>query len=180
MSDDERTERLALNHPDNVLGAITRAISADTLHLFPEEYQLTIQGALDNGWSSLLDLLKLAPKDMSGEAALTWWRNLSITDAKRGHVHSSHVCAARMFLAMPAGGAPSEATFSSTTETVTKKRNQLGDDTLEMMTVVRNFLRSPEFDLTKLTNEMGEDANAAVKAWEAAEVAGAAEIANDE
>jgi len=148
---------------------ICRAITADTVHLFPEHLQVAIEGALDNGWPSLLLMLRDAPVDMSGLDALAWWRSLSQGDAERGNLFSSHIRAARIFLSLPAGGAPSEATFSSTTEVVTKKRNQLGDVTLEMMTVIRNFLQMPDFDLTKLIEEIGDDARAVVEAMEAVE-----------
>ena len=55
---------------------------------------------------------------------------------------------------MPAGGSPSEFAFSATTEMVTKKRNNLGDDTLERLLVVRHYLRSKYYNFITLVNHV--------------------------
>ncbi len=52
---------------------------------------------------------------------------------------------AAMYLSGVATSAPSERAFSSTTGSITKKRTQLGDDTLEMITVCRDWVRQPSF-----------------------------------
>jgi hypothetical protein len=77
--------------------------------------------------------------------------------------------AARMFLSLPAGGAPSESAFSSTTDTLTKKRMSLADDTLEMMTVVRDYVRLPDFDINELATALAAKADAAAATAAAAE-----------
>jgi hypothetical protein len=41
---------------------------------------------------------------------------------------------------------------------VTKKRNCLGDDTLEQMTVVRHFVHSPRYKFDVLAKKMEADA----------------------
>ncbi len=64
---------------------------------------------------------------------------------------------------MPAGGAPSESVFSATTDMVTKKRNCLGD-TLEQMTIVRHFVRSPRYKFDVLAKKMAADAKEQKKA----------------
>jgi len=98
------------------------------------------------------------------------WSNSLTRTSERG-AYFDHARAVRLFLALPAGGAPSEATFSSTTEMVTKKRNRMGDATLEMLTVVRDFLRHPDFDLPTLIKDIEDAALEAVKAVEQAEEA---------
>jgi hypothetical protein len=73
-------------------------------------------------------------------------------------VLSHFFLSARIFLSMPAGGAPSECVFSSTTDMVTKKRNCLGDDSMEQMTIVRHFVRSLHYNFGVVAKKMEENA----------------------
>lgn len=144
------------------LKAVTSAITADTLHLFEEDTQVGVEAVMDAGWPMLLQKLRTVPVEQHTRGGLDWWVAMSKADAHSGHLHANHILAARLFLAMPAGSAPSEATFSSTGEAVTKKRNQLSDATLEMITVIRHYLRSDDFNLDQLIASIGADAEAAV------------------
>ena len=87
---------------------------------------------------------------MSGGASANWRNHDVYRYEKSANVLSHYLRAARLYLSMPAGGSPSEVAFSSTTEMVTKKRNALSDCTLELMTVIRHFVRQPNFDFDKL------------------------------
>jgi hypothetical protein len=133
--------------------AVRDAIIADTLLLFEsEELRETLEHSMKQSFKMLLTELNNAA--LNGMTCLQWWAELQARDAKRGHIFSNFFLSARVFLSMPAGGSPSECVFSSTTDMVTKKRNRLGDDTLEKMTVVRHFLKSRFYNFDDLANEM--------------------------
>jgi hypothetical protein len=90
------------------------------------------------------DLAKstLTVADDDALSILSWWR-----DCKQDGVEVFKN-AVRVIMCIPAGSSLSEFTFSHTTRDVTKLRNRLGDDTLEMLTVVQSFLihGDKEFD----------------------------------
>jgi hypothetical protein len=152
---------------DRDLIDIRDAIIGDTIVLFSDDVQDVIGSQMPLGWASLLVALdKGADGNMDGEGCLAWWHKLSKNDAKKGNIHSNWVRSARMYLAMPAGGAPSEVGFSSTGEMVTKKRNLLGDKTLEQMTIIRHYVCQPGFDFNNLVELMGENATAVLDAIE--------------
>ncbi len=146
--------------------AVRDAIIADTLHLFDDDDD-GLDVSMSASWPSLCAKLRAAPPALEGPAALHWWAHLQASDARKAHRFSPWCRAARMFLSLPAGGAPSESAFSSTSEMVTKKRMRLNDDTLEMMTVVRDYVRLPEFDINELATTLAAQADAAVAAAEA-------------
>ncbi len=123
--------------PERDREAVRDAIIADTLHLFAGANDDDDDG-LDVSMSATK--LRAAPAALEGPEALVWWANLQEADARKAHRLSPWCRAARMFLSLPAGGAPPESAFSSTSEMVTKKRMRLGDDTLELMTVVRDYV----------------------------------------
>ena len=149
---------------------IRAIIIEDTVALFPENRQDLVADLMPRAWDLLLAQLdKAADLQLDGEGCLAWWRNFSIDDAKYGNTYSPWIRSARMYLAMPAGGAPSEIGFSSTGEMVTKKRNSLGDETLEQMTIVRHYVRQPGFDFVKMAEAIGESAAEAIKAIDALE-----------
>ena len=137
------------------LQAAKGAIIADTLSLIrDEEMHEPIRTAMEGSFGVLLKRMPKAP-GFAG-SALTWWRDLRKSDAAM--VLSHFFVSARIFLSMPAGGAPSECVFSSTTDMVTKKRNCLGDDSLEQMTIVRHFVRSPRYNFSAVAKKMEENA----------------------
>lgn len=57
---------------------------------------------------------------------------------------------AAMYLGMQAGGAPSECVFSRGTDIVTKKRNALGADTVEMTVISRGMLERRDYEVDDL------------------------------
>lgn len=165
--------------------AVRDAIIADTLHLFAAADDDDDDGAgldvsMSASWSALCTKLRAAPAALEGPAALRWWADLQEADARKAHRLSPWCRAARMFLSLPAGGAPSESAFSSTSETVTKKRMRLNDDTLEMMTVVRDYVRLPEFNVNELATTLAAQADAALAAAEADAVEDDMDGLNDE
>lgn len=154
--------------------AVRDAIIADTLHLFPDDDDVQgLEDAMRASWAALCIKMRGAPVELDGPAALRWWADLLATDARGGHRLALWGRAARMFLSLPAGGAPSECAFSSTTDAVTKKRMRLGDDTLEMMTIVRDFVKLPGFDMTELAATLAAKAEAEAAAAKAEEQAAA-------
>jgi hypothetical protein len=149
--------------------AVRDAIITDTLHLFADTDMDDDDGlsvSMCASWPALCGKLRAAPVILDGPAALRWWADLQEADSQKAHRLSPWCRAARMFLSLPAGGAPSESAFSSTSEMVTKKRMRLNDDTLEMMTVVRDYVRLPEFDINELATTLAAHADAAVAAAE--------------
>jgi len=91
------------------------------------------------------------------EDPLKWWHNLA--NSAQSKFFSAVFLFARMFLSMPAGSAPSERVFSQTTDVVTKKRNSIGDGTLEKLIVIRSFLKSRFFDFQTLISQLADDAD---------------------
>jgi hypothetical protein len=73
-------------------------------------------------------------RDDDAASVLKWW-----AEYNQDGVHVFK-CAVRCVMCIPAGSSLSETTFSHTTRDVTKLRNKLGDDTLEMLTVIQSFL----------------------------------------
>ncbi len=129
--------------PERDREAVRDAIIADTLHLFAganDDDDDGLDVSMSASWPALCTKLRAAPAALEGPEALVWWANLQEADARKAHRLSPWCRAARTFLSLPAGGAPSESAFSSTSEMVTKKRMRLGDDTLELMTVVRDYV----------------------------------------
>jgi hAT family C-terminal dimerisation region len=57
---------------------------------------------------------------------------------------------ARMLFCIPAGSSPSEREFSSSGRVYTKIRNQLSEDVLEMIVVIRDFIKSQDFNFEEL------------------------------
>lgn len=56
-------------------------------------------------------------------------------------------------------GAPWESVFSSTfADMVTKKRNALADATMELMTIVRHFVRSPRYKFDVIAKKIAATA----------------------
>jgi hAT family C-terminal dimerisation region len=64
---------------------------------------------------------------------------------------------ARMFFCIPAGSSPSEREFSASGRVYTELRNKMSDETLEMLVVIRDFIRSPEFDFQELCLHLARD-----------------------
>ncbi len=138
------------------LDAARDAIIADTLLLYPDEnLHDAIESAMKGAFKALMQ--RLAGAKTYAGSVLNWWRNLK-QKPDEADVFKHFFRAARIFLSMPAGGAPSESVFSATTDMVTKKRNCLGDDTLEQMTIVRHFVRSPRYKFDILAKKMAADA----------------------
>ena len=137
------------------LVAVKDAIIADTLHLWTKEaLHGAIEAAMQGAFESLMEKLKEASS--YGGSPLTWWCHLK-NCGEEADVFKPFFRSARVFLSMPAGGAPPESVFSATTDMVTKKRNCLGDDTLEQMTIVRHYLRSPQYKFDDLAKKMAAD-----------------------
>ncbi len=113
--------------------AVCDAIIADTLHLFADaDEDDSFEIAMRTSWLALCTKLRaapLAPVPFNAVAALRWWTALQRADALVAHRLALWCRAARMFLSLPAGGAPSESACSSTSDTLTKKRMSLADDT---------------------------------------------------
>ena len=104
-------------------------------------------------------LKKLASAgEIKPEEVSKWWQATLEDDAKVGSLWQNFGRSARMFLSMPAGGAPSEVAFSDTTATVTKKRNLIGDRTLEQVTVLRRYIMSQKFDMDALIDKISVQA----------------------
>ena len=92
-------------------------------------------------WSSLNwdELSKMGT--FRGYSHLGFWK-----DVRDGNVDSSHrlsplLPVASMLLAVPAGEAIDEFSFSSSQRTLTKERNALLGESVEMVTVIRMFIR---------------------------------------
>lgn len=135
------------------LAAVRDAIIADTVHLCAnEDLHSAIENAMEGSFEAMMQLLR---KENYSGCALEWWRKLR-SRPEEAVVFSHFFRAARIFLSMPAGGAPSESVFSSTTDMVTKKRNSLSDKTLEQMTIVRHFVRSPRYSFEAMSETMVE------------------------
>lgn len=138
------------------LNAARDAIIADTVLLYRNEaLHKAIESAMEGAFEALMECLKQAVAYRG--TALGWWRDLK-SKQDEAVVFTHYFLSARIFLSMPAGSAPSECAFSSTTDMVTKKRNCLGDDTLEQMTVVRHFVHSPRYKFDVLAKKMEADA----------------------
>ena len=166
------------------LHAVRDAIVADTVLLYRSEVlHKAIESAMEGAFEALMECLKKA--ETYHGSALAWWRELK-SKHDEAVVFTHYFLAARVFLSMPAGGAPSESVFSGTTDMVTKKRNCLGDDTLEQMTIVRHFVRSPRYKFDVLAKKMAADTakkqkrNAGVQARAAAQQDAMEEVEIDE
>jgi hypothetical protein len=147
------------------LSAVTEAIVADTLTMFEKEAEAVrdaIESSMRTSFPALLSLLKDGAT--TRRSALGWWQDLKTDAPRHGNIFCNFFLSARIFLSMPAGGAPSECTFSATTDMVTKKRNRLGDDTLEQMTVVRHYVRSPAYKFNAFSEKMRTHAAARAEA----------------
>lgn len=85
-----------------------------------------------------------------GESALEFWRSV----AEREHPFEGSLGrllpVASMLLAIPAGESVDEFSFSSSQRTLTKERNSLKGVTVEMITVVRMFIRTSGIHPDKL------------------------------
>jgi hAT family C-terminal dimerisation region len=66
---------------------------------------------------------------------------------------------ARMLFCIPAGSAPSEREFSSSGRIYDDMRNRMSAEMLEMLVVVRSFLRSPLFNFERLLEDLKEELN---------------------
>jgi hypothetical protein len=147
------------------LYAVTEAIIADTLTMFEKEVEVVrtaIDSSMRTSFPALLSLLKAASG--TERPALKWWQELKAGAPRQGNIFCNFFLSARIFLSMPAGGAPSECTFSATTDMVTKKRNRLGDDTLEQMTIVRHYVRSGAYNFNALSKKVRDHLKAREKA----------------
>jgi len=132
------------------------AIITDTLLLYRDEnLHDAIFSAMTGAFKTLMQRLDGA--ETYRGSALDWWRDLK-KKPDEADVFKHFFRAARIFLSMPAGSSPSECAFSATTDMVTKKRNCLGDDTLEQMLIVRHFVRSPRYKFDVLAKKMETDA----------------------
>ncbi len=136
---------------------VKQCATPPSLHLFSGANDDDDDNGLDVSmsacWPALCTKLHAALAVLEWPDALLWWADLQESDARKGHCLSLWCRAARVFLSLPAGGAPLaplESAFSSISELVTKKRMRFGDDTLEMMTVVRDYVRLREFDINEL------------------------------
>lgn len=77
--------------------------------------------------------------------------------------------AARVLLSIPAGSAPSERIFSGAGRVYTPGRSRLGEDQLERLVVLRNYLCWKGYDFTVLCNDLQELLWAEQKAQEESE-----------
>jgi hypothetical protein len=137
--------------------AVRDAIVTDTLLLYQtESLHDAIESTMKGVFDALMQRLRKASK--YDGPCLSWWRELKGTSVEEAAVFSHYFRAARIFLSKPAGGAPSESVFSSTTDMVTKKRNTLGDTTLEQMTIVRHFVRSPRYKFDVIAKKIAATA----------------------
>ena len=129
------------------------AIIDDTLTMCQKQsLHKPVRSAMEGSWEGLLSLLSGATAYEG--TCLAWWRELKNSGEEAASVYVHFFRSVRIFLSMPAGSSPSECVFSSTTDMVTKKRNSLGDDTLEQMTIVRHFLRSDRYQFRTMYNKM--------------------------
>jgi hypothetical protein len=136
------------------LVAVRDGIISDTLLLCQNEnLHVAIKSAMKGVFDVLLERLRDAARYAG--PCLSWWRDLKSKSTDDAAVFNHFFRVARIFLSMPAGGTPSESVFSSTTDMVTKKRNALGDDTLEQMTIVRHFVRSPQYNFCQHCHKDG-------------------------
>jgi len=63
---------------------------------------------------------------------------------------------AAMYINFPAGSAASERGFSITSAIVTKQRNRISDDTLEQLTVIRDYLTQTDYTFEDLVSALAE------------------------
>ena len=106
--------------------------------------------------------LLACPQMICLSTALDWWRTFQANDEACFFVMWGE--GAKMFLAMPAGGAPSEFMFSRTGRFITKLRTRMGDVTLEMCLLINHYVHSNDYDFNLLMQRM----EALIEASEAA------------
>jgi len=137
------------------LSLVQQNIITDTLFLVPEELEDLVEHQLESGLDAVLKMMSKLPYPEKIDP-LQWWRDLSC--GNYAQFYSAVFLSPRLYLSMPAGSSPSECVFSQTTDIVTKKRNSLGDGTLEKIVVIRSFLKSKCFDFETLIKQLAEDA----------------------
>ena len=135
---------------------VSQVLEETEQEIVEEAWNYLVQKAMEMGTSSsedeeqeeltrniLLSSRKVLIKSMGkwldqnpNGTVLQFWR-----DARSVKIQQNYCDVAAYYLSIPATGAPSERTFSSTTGSVTKKRNRLGDELLEKITVCRDFIR---------------------------------------
>jgi hypothetical protein len=131
------TTRL-LSHNQDLLHECWEAILSEGLNLVPTEKQVSAEKFGRLAMDELKDALEKAGEQPKAQwiPVLDWWRNYNGDGAQ---VLKN---AARVILCVQAGSSASEMSFSDTGRDVTKLRNRLGDDTLEMLLVTQSFLKS--------------------------------------
>ncbi len=127
------------------------------------EDAVALADSSDEGRTEMFDLLN----GMRGmlERNMTAWMQKTSDDnqnvlefwkTQKDGLTSAFVAIACVYLAIPATTAPSERSFSSTTGVVTKKRNRIGDQLLENLTVSRDWIASKCFSFEEILNELAK------------------------
>ncbi len=92
-------------------------------------------------------------RDKNAEAkdddVLTYWRSRD-----PGHTSATFAKVAALYHSAMASSAASERGFSSTTGVITKKRTSMSDSLLEKLTVVRDYMRYPEYKFSNIMDEL--------------------------
>ena len=85
-----------------------------------------------------------------GVSHLGFWASVATREAEEANRLNPLLPVAAMLVALPAGEAVDEFSFSSTQRTLSKERNSMSGVTLEMITVVRMFIRNSGIHPEKL------------------------------
>ncbi len=80
---------------------------------------------------------------------LKYWRSRD-----PGHTSASFAKVAALYHSAMASSAASERGFSSTTGVITKKRTSMSDSLLEKLTVVRDYMRYPEYKFSNIMEDL--------------------------
>ena len=144
LLDPRHTKTLYKYYGEERLAVVVDGIIEETVVMF--QHQDIVRVHMKGAAQVILKALQESElTDESGpEEALAWWRNFMEDDTDSLFKHWGE--GAKMFLAMPAGGAPSEIQFSTTGRFVTKLRNRLGDRMLEMCLIIKALADSTMYD----------------------------------
>lgn len=160
---------------DDVLQECFESILEDAVALKDGKFSASLREALQDYWKKTVDASQLKYGDQvadidlldimktgkyGGVNHLEFWKqvagkydleddNDSLLTEENRDVLALLLPVAAMLLAIPAGESFDETVFTSSGETLTKKRNSLSVTTIEQVTVVRMFIRRFKWSLTK-------------------------------
>lgn len=148
LLDPRYTCRLYEAYGEARLKPVVQAIASQGGLLFAN--QQLVQTLMQASADQVVKRLRSSRVDPAAKphVALQWWKELTLNDSDG--IFAQWGEAAKMFLSMPAGGAPSEFQFSVTGRLVTKLRNRLGDHMLQMCLLITAFSRSKLYDFDEI------------------------------